>query len=217
MISEYFDIFKGKYHKLRGIRFMSRARFKKALTHFERAILLHEDLDSMFYYSTCLISLNQHNKAISYLERVLEKSAENILVSTMLAECYLVDREWEKAEQFINTLQVNNEENQFVLKLQNIAQCPVLRENYATSKEYFFKSMDDLENTRYDSAFENIKKAIEFDDENSSHYFTAGLILFTAKKPKQEIENYLEKAISLSPQNENYKQQLHFIKTKYNY
>ena len=215
MLSDIFNILLAKYHKKRGLRFLTCSKFKTALHHFEKAFLLLEDSDSLFFFTICLISLNKHEKAISYLERIYEQSPENILVSATLTECYLTTREWDKAEKIINMLLLNHHQNQLFQKYHTIVEDPVLREKYAIGKEHFYRATDELEKKQFDNAIENVKKALEFDQNNASYCFTASLILEQGKKPKQEIVEYLEKAIFLAPLNETYKKKLHYIKTRY--
>ena len=215
MFSNIFNSFLANYHKKRGLRFIHHSKFKEAIHHFEKAFLFCEDLDNLFFFAVCLISLNRHEKAISYLERIFEESSENILISATLTECYLTTREWDKAEKMINKLLISHQENQLFQKYHTIVEDPILREKYALGKEHFYHATDELEKKQFDNAIDNIKKAIEYDSNNASYYFTASLILEKGKKQKQDIAEYLEKAILFAPQNETYKKKLHYIKTRY--
>jgi len=215
VIRSYWHIFLEKYHQKKGIRLLGRSRYKEAFQQFERALLLNDSTVNYFYYSVCLISMNRHRQAIGYLEKIFDKHDDMILISTTLAECYLVVRDWCKADDFLGFLVNKYSENVFIKRLWDISQDPILREKYASSKEYFYKAVEELEIKNYTAALEQIKQAIVIDELNSVYYFFAGIILLQAKSPKHEVEDYLEKALALSPYNEQYKKKLHWVKTRY--
>jgi tetratricopeptide (TPR) repeat protein len=215
MFLEYFDSFRGRYHRQRGLYHLSKCNFEKALRHFEKALLFAEDMDSRFFYAVCLVSLNQHEKAITHLEQVFEQSPGENLVAATLTECYFVTRQWEKAEVIYEKYSLQTSEIAAIKKFGVMLKDPLKRENYANSKECFFNALKALEARETEQALEYIKVAIEFDDSNASYYYTASLILFKGKKPKQQIVPFLEKAIALSPNNVEFKKQLHYIQTRY--
>lgn len=215
MIKHYVDVFLEKYHTARGLRMLQRGNYYNAKLHFEKSLLIKDSSTNYFYYSIALISLYEHKKAITFLEKIIDSHTEDILIATTLAECYLVVREWDKAEELIAFLMAKFPDKQIVKKLYDINSDSVHREKYAESKEYFFKAMDLFNKKDSDAAFATIKNAIDLDDTNSSFHYMAGIIQLQGKKNKKEIEIHLEKAILLSPNNENYKKQLQFIKTKY--
>jgi tetratricopeptide (TPR) repeat protein len=208
-------MFWGKYHLRRGLKMLQSSRYKQAAYHFEKAILLDGSIESFFYYAVTLVSLHKHKEAIAYLERILEKTDDNIMVSTMLADCYLVVREWEKAERLLSYLKGKYVNNIVIEQLYIISQDAVLREKYAEGKECFYMALDLLDKRDMERSFESIKKAIELDETNASYYFLAGVILMQDNQPKENVEAYLEQAVLLSPQNENFKRQLQFVKTRY--
>jgi len=217
MLSHYVNVFLEKYHQRRGLRLIRRSQYKKAAYHFERALLLGDSVANFYYYSVSLISLNKHAQAISYLEKIVENHSDDILISTTLAECYLVVREWVKAEDFLSFLNDKFKDNIVVRRLFDISKDLILREKYATSKEYFFKAIELLDSKKIEEALTNAQSAIELDELNSSYYFLAGVILMQGKRAKAEVEGYLEKAVLLAPQNEGYKKQLRAVKTSYDF
>jgi len=213
MIFSFWDMFLEKYHQNRGVRAMRRSRYRDACSHFEKALLLNDSAANYFYYSVCLIAMNKHKSAIGYLEKIFDKHNDVILVSSTLAECYLVVRDWCKADDFLGFLVNKYGDNVFIKRLWDISQDPILRERYAASKECFYKALERLDAKDYDTSFEQIKYAIDLDEMNSAYYFMAGVILFQGKKPKREVESYFEKAVILAPYNEQYKKKLHWVKT----
>jgi tetratricopeptide (TPR) repeat protein len=204
-----------KYHQKRGLRYMRVSDHKKASHHFEKALLLNDSSTNYYNYSVVLISDNKHRQAISYLEQITEKHADDLLIAATLCECYLVAREWEKAEDYLSYLSNKFPESILIKKMYDISQDSILREKYATGKEYFYKSSDLLNTKDFDGAIDMIKNAIDLDELNSTYYYFASVILLMAKSPKEEVSSYLEKAVMLSPQNEQYKKVLRFVKTKY--
>ncbi|MCL1827616.1 MAG: hypothetical protein FWG20_06180 [Candidatus Cloacimonetes bacterium] len=215
MISEYWHTFLGQYHKRRGIRLLSKACFQKAQSHFEKSILYIEDIESLYFYAVCLISLNKHEQAINYLSQIYEKTPNENIVAATLLECYIVTRKWELATEMIEHPNFVKSENLTLQTLITVAQDPEKREIYASSKEHFFTAMNDLKNKKIDDALRNIEKAIEYEPENPSYYYTASLIVYEGRRPKADVTFYLEKAIKYAPQNEQYKKLLHHIQTRY--
>jgi len=215
MISDLINIFLVKYHKKRGCRFLHNGQCTKAKYHFEKSLLYGEDFESRFFYALCLMSVNKHNEAIIHFEQVVGIAPDDFVTFISLIECYLVTQNWEKAIELVNNQIEQYKENLIVQKLYKIANDPILREEYVMSKVSYFQALEDFDNKKLTSAFENIVKAIELDKTNSVYYYTAAMILLKDKKPKEEIEFYLEKAVFLSQNKVQYKKQLHFIKTRY--
>ena len=227
MIENFLNTLIVKYHQRRGLHFLNLSRYKKAILHFEKALLLNDSVENFFYFSICLIALNKHQEAISYLERIMDRQTEDILISSSLMECYLVVREWEKGERLANYLAEKFPTNTFVQKLKSIIIDPIKREKYATAKESFFTAVDFIEKKEYDAAFEAIKTAIDLDESNAAYYYLAGTILLKPHPrrmsgdaawkvafPVQDHLYYFEKAVLLAPQNESYKRHLQYLKTK---
>ncbi|MCL2063757.1 MAG: CDC27 family protein [Candidatus Cloacimonetes bacterium] len=235
MIENIKNNFSLKYHQKKGMKYLSQGLYKKAILNFEKALLLDDSIENYFYFSVCLIALNRHIEAIGYLEKIIDLQADNILVSATLIECYLVVREWEKADRLVNYLKNNNNTNQYIKDLITLVDDPVLREKYATAKESFFKAIDFYDNKDFESAFQSIKLAIDLDEQNAAYYFFAGTILihilkrnkkspdssgmtFTKDKleqTRQEMLLLFEKSVLLAPQNEGYKKHLQYVKTRY--
>ncbi|MCK9329885.1 MAG: CDC27 family protein [Candidatus Cloacimonetes bacterium] len=215
MIKEYYNTFWNKYHQIRGVKLLQRNLIKKARFHFEKALMHKESYESYYCIAICFMSHRNYKYAITYFEKVLEKLPEEKLTLLSLTECYLITREWEKAEDILNMLSQKITNNHTLNKFLSISNDPILREKYAESKEYYFNARDEYDNKNYDLAYENILKAIELNTDNASYHYFAGIILLTARKPKNQLEIYFENAVRLSPENITYKKQLQFIKTKY--
>ena len=215
MLKHYIDLFWSRFHFRRGLRLLGRSMFQKAASHFEKSMLLDGLTESFFYFAICMIALNRHNHAIKYLEDILEKHDDNMLAATTLAECYMVVREWDKAERILGVLQSKYTENLTIKYLYVTVSDPAERERYAQAKEYFFLAKEALEKKQYDTAIDNITKAIDRNDTNASYYFFASIVMLEAKRDKKEVEQYLEKAVYLRPNNESYKRQLRYVKMRY--
>jgi tetratricopeptide (TPR) repeat protein len=215
MIGGYINYFKEKYHQRRGIRLINYYNFLGALLQFEKAILINPSDVNFFYYAICLIALNNHEKAINYLEKIVKEQTDNLLINTTLCECYFVIRNWDKATEILIKLNEKASENTTIKHFSEIINDDVKRENYAKAKEFFYNAQQQFTKKNMEKAIQDIKLAIEFDPTNSSYHYFAGIILLKSNADKTEIEEYLEKAIMLSPKNENYKSQLNLVKTRY--
>lgn len=214
MIFDYINKFREKYNQQRGQRYLSRGIRDKAYKCFEKALLLNNDYVNQFNMALVLISMNKHNEAISLLEKVLEKYPDNELVLTTLAESYMILRNWDQAIE--RYMQLNDEHPKHSLYIRNLnrAKDVVGREKYVRSRELFFKGMELLDEQKYDESLAMLNEALELDPDNAIINNTIGHIMLMAQKKNEEIIPYFEKAVLLSPQNENYKRNLAQIKSK---
>jgi len=215
MFGHLIDIIFERFHQRRGLKALHVSDFAKAIYHFEHALLRNTDHINYFYLAVSLIGQHKHERAVVLLEKIIDDHYEDILISSTLAECYLVLREWEKAEQLLDYLVGKFPQNTTVKYLHQLVSDPLLRDKYACGKELFFQSVASLERREIAQAIQHIEKAIELNESNSAYYFFAGYLLMQAKKEKAEVEKYIEKAVQLAPHNEVYKQHLRYVKTKY--
>jgi tetratricopeptide (TPR) repeat protein len=214
MIGHYLDVFMERYHQRRGLSLLHKSRFKKAIYHFEKAILIRNSHVNFFYLSVSMIAINQHARAVKYLENIIDEHREDVLIATTLAECYLVLREWSKAEKLLDFLRTKFSENSTINFLSETVADPILREKYALGKEFFFRATELLEAKRYEESFQCMCEAIEQDSSNASYHFFTGCIALTARKEKCIVVMYLERAVNLAPHNENFKKQLQMVKRR---
>jgi len=212
MFERYITRIREYRYQKKGIKFLSLSKFEKALFCFEKAILLNNSVQNIFYYSISLIALNRHLEAVSYLEPLMNEYSVELLISTTLLDCYLVLKEYDKANCLLDNLIVNYSDNTLLQKFYTIIKDPVLREKYSLSKEFFYQSIKYEKEHNYEAGYTAIKTAIELDKNNATYHYTAGNLLLKAKKPKEDYVKYFEKAVILAPQNEMYKKQLRHIK-----
>lgn len=215
MLRIYIDMLKLIWYLKRGLILLKKGRVSAALNYFEKALILDNIAKNNFYYAMCLIATGKHEKAIPHLEKIVDELNDDNVVSCSLAECYMVTRYWDKAEDLLSYLVKVLPGSKIVNKLHDYCQDPVLREKYAQSREYYYISINALDSKNIDKALEYAFKSLELDEENSSCHYLVALVMINAKKPKKEIEPYLEKAVMLAPANEAFKKQLQYLKTRY--
>jgi len=215
VFADIFDLIIMRYHQRRGLKALHISNFPKATYHFEKALLRSTDHINYFYLAVALIGQHKHQRAVVFLEKIIDDHCEDILISSTLAECYLVLREWEKAERLLNFLYGKFPQNTTIKYLHLLVNDSILRDKYACGKELFFQSVESLERREITQAILHIEKAIELNETNSAYYFFAGYLLMQAKKERAEVEKYIEKAVQLAPHNESYKRHLRYVKTKY--
>ena len=215
MLKDILDKLKEKYHQRLGLRSLHRSEYIKAHYHFEKILKINNSYLNYFYYSVVLIALNRQEQAITYLEKIIDTHSEDILIAVTLAECYMVVREWAKAEDLLTYLNKKFPNNTTVKFLFETCKNTISREKYACGKEYFIKAKNNTDIKDFDAALEDINKAIELNEANASYYFYAGYIALQGKKNKEQVEAYFENAVFLAPQNESFKKQLQYVKTRY--
>ena len=197
------------------MKYLAATKTKKAMSHFEKALLINNSIENYYFYSISLIDTNKYVEAIGFLEKIVEKHDDIVLISTTLIDCYLYVKEWEKAERLVNILMDKFPNHHYVNKLYNITLDIVYREKYVTAKISYHNAVALIEKKEFKAAFTEISCAIEIDPTNATYHFVAGTILVSQKKKKEEIKKYFEKAVLLSPKNEYYKKNLMYIKTRY--
>jgi len=209
------NIFRYRYHERRGMRLLGRSDFRRSLSHFEKALLYSENQFYFFHISLCNIGLHQIERAVECLEKIIDDHYDNLLMCTTLADCYLMQRQWEQAERLLDYLHTKSPEIETIKYLHLLVNDPIERDKYACSKELFFHSLDAMESKDYEKAIEYILQAIELTDKNPAYYHFASCLMMQAHREKSEVEECLLKAIQLAPHNEDYKKGLHYVKTRY--
>jgi tetratricopeptide (TPR) repeat protein len=207
MIGKLFKNIIEKYYLNRGLKYFKRAKYEKSEQCFKKALDSKHSDHSSYLLATSLIAQYKHPEAITYLEKI-EHREENLLITSTLIECSLVSRNWDKASEIISHIKDSYPNNTLILNFSEIANNNEKREAYALGKEYFFKANQFFDKQEFTEALSSIKKAIEIDEANSSYSYLAGIISVKAKNPKDETIRLFEKAVKLSPQNDNYKKAL---------
>jgi len=215
IFDSYISVFKQKYHERRGLRLLGSSDFTGSRAHFEKALLYSGNLNYYFHIAICYIGQHQIERAKECLEKIIDDHYDDLLICSTLAECYLVLRQWEQAERLLEYLHTKSPENETIKYLHAMVHDPIERDKYACSKDLFYRSVEAMQNKDIDAAIQYILQAIELTETNSAYYHFAGHLMMQARREKAEVERYLLKAVELSPRNEVYKRELHFVKTRY--
>ncbi|MBL4888840.1 MAG: tetratricopeptide repeat protein [Candidatus Lindowbacteria bacterium] len=86
-----------------GQYYLSQAKFKTALTHFETAIKIEPDnISAINKLATTLIQIRDFNKAINYFERIMELQPKNSVALINIALAYLDSGQPRNAIPYLN-------------------------------------------------------------------------------------------------------------------
>ncbi|HPM01691.1 MAG TPA: tetratricopeptide repeat protein [Candidatus Cloacimonadota bacterium] len=214
MIFDYFKRFQEKYYQTRGQRMLSRGVKDKAYHYFQKALLLNANYINQYNMGLVLITMNKHEMALDYLEKVLNQYPDNEVILTTIAETYTILRKWNQATECYKKLSKEHPDFPLYQKNYKRIKSESEREKYVCSRELFFKGMDYQDNKSFNEAIKTFEEALALDPDNAMIYNTLGITMMKANRPKKDIESCFEKAVQLSPSNTGYKHNLAKIKTR---
>lgn len=197
----------------KGQRLITGGKLEKAFTCFEKAIMLNNSIDNRFYLGLSMMSLSRFEEAKKIFRDIHKESSANELNLLSLAECNMMQRNWLAAEnnyQALNKLFPNNNAYQEYLKR---VQDVVYREKYVIARELFAKAERALFAKDKAEALKHLLEAEQYNPNNANILNNIGS-LYMLEKDYQSAFVYIEKAITISPNNEKFQNSFKQIKHK---
>jgi len=206
-----------QFYILRGQRALHQRDYKRALRWYEKAFLRSADEHNRFYMALCHMSLTNYETAHALLEEVLKVHSDQEMVVLTMAECCFQLQNWEQATELFQQL-VNRFPNHTSYRtyLQRVTD-PVLREQYLLSQQHYKAGLDAWDAKQYTKAEEELRQAIYYDENLALAHHALGMLHFTKKKSLAQILPHIEKAITLEPENEQFKKSLLYVRNKFHH
>ena len=208
---KFLDKLKEKFYRKLGKKNLSYGNADKALKCFKKAVIYESSTDNLFNLGLSLMALEKYEAALEYFHKVYENYPENELNNLSMAQCYMMLHEWDKATEFYKIVSDNNPNNRAFKKYLELSEDVVVREKYVNAKKLLGKAKRELENKNDDKALKYLHEANEYLPDNPMILNNIATILYMKNKYKQAYK-YIEKAISIDPQNPKLQKSLSRIK-----
>lgn len=199
----------------RGLILTDLHRFAEAKEAFETVLKKREDFAVWYSYATVLLQMGDYEKAILYLEKILERSPGDDSVLYKLGWCLKMERKYEEAlsclkkvllyrpdhpsvrqviTEIYERMARREEDNRYYEKALPYMEEQLAR--YPDSYHYIEMGLLYLDMDRYKEAFTHFEKAFLLDPESLYAYNNAGNCCLSLKEPQKAIP-FFKKAISL--------------------
>jgi len=167
----------GQYQK--GIALKNLNKPNDALQSFQKASSLKKDYyEALMQMGEILINYSNFKKALDIYKKVFDFKKDDFYASVYTAKCYQMLNDKNKAEELLNTLPPNNQNNLEVVKV----------------KYRIAMSQNDMQNAgRYLNMARNIN--------NNSELFVLRAMYVLKQNQKEQAQQFLEKAKELDPIN----------------
>lgn len=207
------DYLLNRYYQKRGQKLLTKGHPLKAEKLFRKALMRDNSAENKFNLGLALMSSHQYEKAAKFLEKVYEEFPENMLNILSLAECYLLLGNWNEAIDLYQRLLQQQPDNKTFKKYLEIAEDAVAREKYVKSKKLLNSAVLDLDDNKDKSALKKLLEAEKYYPDNPTIIFNIGSVYILLKEYENAYK-YLEKAVSLAPNNKKFHKNFNFVKRK---
>ena len=197
----------------RGKKLITQGKLEKAHLCFQKAVVLDNSTDNLFYLGLSLMSLSRFAEAKKYFTDIHEQNPENELNLLSLAECNMMQRDWLAAQrnyqQLCKLFPNNNAYQEYLKRSEDV----VYREKYVVSRELFAQAERALFAKDKSQALEHLLEAEQYNPDNPNILNNIGSLLMLQKR-YDEAFPYIEKAVNIAPHNEKFKESFQRIKQK---
>ena len=197
----------------KGKKLLTKGKLEKAYHHFEKAVMLNNSTNNRFYLGLAMMSLTQFAEAKKLFTDIRKEDKENELNLLSLAECNMMLRKWKEAENNYRELRRIFPNNKAYEEYLERSQDIIYREKYVIARELFSKAERALFNKNKEEALKHLLEAEEYNP-NSTMILNNIASLYMLLKKYEEAYPYIERAITISPNNQRYQKNYNAIKRK---
>lgn len=208
--------FRIKRLQAKGQIMLKKGNFEKAYEYFSKVVLLRNSAENHFNLSVALLSLQKYAEAEKQLQIVVQNKqfSNNELVILSLAQCQFMQKNFEDAiENYEKLIKLKPENKNYAHYLKRCLDIEN-REKYVKAREFFDQAQKIIPKHKFSQAYELMLKAIKNDPSQAVYYNNLGSLAIQIKRSKTEIIGYFEKAVELDPKNQQFLQNLAYIKQK---
>ena len=210
----YIDMFRHHYWQRRGQRMLQRGKSAAAFRCFQKAVLLQNEPEDRFHLALALVGLGQYEDALAYLDKVAQQEPDREVVLLAQAECNLMLRRWQQAEdQFARLAGMRAGSKRYAGYLEMVRD-PVQRDKHVIAREYFNESQKLVEQKQPRQALQKMQEALEVDPHNALVANNVGSLMLLLGHSPGEACLYFEKAVALEPDNQRYRENLSWVRRK---
>jgi len=196
-----------------GKKLLTGGKLEKAFGHFEKAVMLNNSINNRFYLGLSMMSLSQFTEAKKIFADIQKEESKNELNLLSLAECNMMLRKWLEAENIYHDLCKLFPNNKPYQEYYTRSQDVVYREKYVIAREIFAKAEKSLFAKDKKAALNHLLEAEQYNPTNPTILNNIGS-LYMLLKEYEKAYPYMEKAISISPNNKRFQDSFKQIKRK---
>lgn len=193
-----------------GYKNLNNGKHEKAMKHFEKAMMISDEVSIIFNYVVALSALGKFQEAYPYLDKILSEYDENeMAISMMLWVCMML-RKWDEAIELCEKIRLQFPSNQEFIHLYDILQNEEIRETFVASHELISQAGQKTLKKQYGEAEDLLKKALERNPDEALAYNNLASIYHSQKK-FDDAKVCIKKAVALDPLNSKYQKNLRII------
>jgi tetratricopeptide (TPR) repeat protein len=204
------DIIRLRLYQRWGYQNLRKGKHEKALKHFEKALLISEEVSIIFNYVVALSAVGKYDQAYPYLNKILDEYSDNEMALSMMLWVCMMLRKWEEAKILCEKIRLQFPSNQEFIHLYDILQHEEIRECFVAAQELIKEAEQKTMKKQYSDSIDLLKQAIEINPAEALAYNNLASIYYTQKE-YEEAKTYMKKAVELDPMNSKYKQNLRII------
>ena len=203
-----------RYWQRRGQRMLGRGKTDAALRCFQKALLLQNEPEDTFHLALALLGLGRYEEALGYLDKVAAQKPGREVVMLAQADCCLMLRRWDEAEAtFVRLAKLRQGSRRYIDYL-DLVRDPIRRDRHVISREFFIEAQRLLEAKKHREALEKMQEAHEMNPSNALVANNVGSLMLLLGHSPAEACPYFEKAVTLEPDNERYRENLSWLRRK---
>lgn len=204
------DIIRLKLYQGWGYKNLKKGKHEKALRHFEKAMLISQEVSIIFNYVVALSAVGKYQEAYPYLNKILAEYGDNEMALSMMLWVCMMLRKWEEALDLCEKIRLQFPSNQEFIHLYDILQNSQVRETFVSAQELVKKAEQKTIKKKYSEAIKLLEEAIAINPAEALAYNNLASIHYKLKQ-MDEAKAYIKKAVELDPLNKRYKQNLRII------
>lgn len=204
------DIIKLRLYQSWGYKSLRKGKHEKALRHFEKALLISQEVSIIFNYVVALSAVGKYQDAYPYLDKILEEYGDNEMALSMMLWVCMMLRKWDQALDLCEKIRLQFPSNQEFIHLYDILQSEEIREKFVKAQELIKQAENKTLKKQYSDSIKLLNQAIEINPAEALAYNNLASIHYSLKK-LPEAKEYIKKAVELDPLNSRYKQNLRII------
>ena len=204
------DTIRLQWYQHWGYKRLREGKHEKALRHFERALLISDEVTIKFNYVVALSAVAKYAEAYPHLDNILIAYNDNEMALSLMIWVCMMLRKWDEAIELCEKIRLQFPSNQEFIHLYDILQNSEIREKFVSAQELIKQAEKSMLKKKYQEAIKLLEQALEVNPQEALAYNNLASIYYSLKEKDKAIE-CMKKAVVLDPLNKQYKKNLRII------
>ncbi|MFA7057162.1 MAG: tetratricopeptide repeat protein [Candidatus Cloacimonadales bacterium] len=204
------DTIKLQCYQRWGYKRLREGKHEKALWHFEKALLISDEVTIKFNYVVALSAVAKYKEAYPHLDNILLAYNDNEMALSLMIWVCMMLRKWDEAIELCEKIRLQFPSNQEFIHLHNILQNSEIREKFVSAQELIKQAEKSMLKKKYQEAIKLLKQALEVNPQEALAYNNLASIYYSLKEKDKAID-CMKKAVELDSLNKQYKKNLRII------